>query len=140
MTQSTSTTSESLKVLLLGVHIAPGDPITEEALIKLIESDIAKGPDHGLNIRYTLTHASDPEYKVLVEKLREQPWDIVAIGAGVRYPKSNASLFEWLVNAAVRFVKPTPVLVFNTSPDGVVEACLRVRPEMERLRTLGNGA
>jgi hypothetical protein len=132
MTPST-TTNTALKVLLLGVHIGPGEPFTEEALIKMIEADIANGPQYGLDIQYRLTNAAEPEYAAIIAKLRDQPWDIVAVGAGVRYPKERAALFEWLVNAAVRFVKPIPVLVFNTSPDGVVQACLRVRPEVERL-------
>ena len=116
--------------------MAPGEPFPEEALVKMIEGDVANGTQHGLDIRYCLTHAAEPEYAAIVSKLRAQPWDIVAVGAGVRFPKERAALFEWLVNAAVRFVKPTPVLVFNTSPDGVVQACLRVRPEVDRLEAL----
>ena len=116
--------------------MAPGEPFPEEALIKMIESDIANGPKHGLDIQYCLTHAAGPEYQKIVTKLREQPWDIVAVGAGVRFSKDRAALFEWLVNAAVKFVKPVPVLVFNTSPDGVVQACLRVRPEIEKIEDL----
>lgn len=133
---ATSAPITPLKVLLLGVHMAPGEPFPEEALIEMIEGDIANGPQHGLDIQYCLTHAADPEYAAIVAKLYAQSWDIVAVGAGVRYPKERAALFEWLVNAAVRFVKPTPVLVFNTSPDGVVEGCLRVRPEVDRLEAL----
>lgn len=136
MTAPTTTNTTALKVLLLGVHIAPGEPFTEEALIKMIEGDIANGPRHGLDIQYHLTNVAKPEYAAIVAKLRDQPWDIVAVGAGVRYPKERAALFEWLVNAAVKFVKPMPVLVFNTSPDGVVQACLRVKPEVERLERL----
>jgi hypothetical protein len=40
------------------------------------------------------------------------------------------------LNAAVRFVKPMPELVFNTSLDKVVQFCLRIRARMEKIKML----
>lgn len=112
-------------VLLLGVNVNPGEPISQETLVNMIKSDFVEGKKHNLDMQYFMTDLGNPDYDGIKNKLQEGTWDFVAVGAGVRCYPERTAFFEFLVNAIVRYAKPAPKLVFNMKPNSVVEAVLR---------------
>lgn len=124
----TRTMASPVKVLLLGVNMAPGEPFSQEDLIKMIEGDVASGKQQNppVDISYFLMDPNNPDYEGAKSKLRAQPWDVVAIGAGVRFVKSRTLILETLANATLQNAKPLPRLAFNDAPNTVTQSVLRV--------------
>jgi hypothetical protein len=56
--------------------------------------------------------------------LRQEVWDVVVIGAGVRMPPRNLLLFERVVNAVHRGA-PNAHIAFNTTPIDSADAAQR---------------
>ena len=57
-------------------------------------------------------------------QLGSTSYDCVVIGAGVRLPPRNLTLFEALINA-IRKAAPGTAIAFNTRPDDTVDAAAR---------------
>jgi hypothetical protein len=58
------------------------------------------------------------------KELQTQNYNGVVIGAGIRVPASNFSLFEKLVNTITEF-SPGSKIIFNTKPQDTVTAVQR---------------
>lgn len=66
----------------------------------------------------------DTAETVLQERLAQQHYDCVLIGAGVRVVESNFLLFEKVINVVHRHA-PQARLCFNTRPDDTAESVRR---------------
>lgn len=64
---------------------------------------------------------------VLRQALREQVFDCVMVGAGLRLVAAHTALFETLMNI-IRVEAPSAVLCFNTNPSDSVDAVGRWFP------------
>ncbi|MGZ4036901.1 MAG: hypothetical protein ACXVPQ_03680 [Bacteroidia bacterium] len=62
---------------------------------------------------------------VLEKKLKQQNFEVVLIGAGIRVPEKNFLLFEQLINV-VHAHAAQALICFNTSPADTVQAIERV--------------
>ncbi|MBR2121126.1 MAG: hypothetical protein V4458_06485 [Pseudomonadota bacterium] len=61
----------------------------------------------------------------LESKLAANPYDCVAIGAGIRVPPKSLMLFEALINV-VHKAAPGASIAFNTRPEDTADAVTRV--------------
>ena len=61
---------------------------------------------------------------MLERRLRENSYDCIVIGAGVRVPPGRLALFEALINAIHR-TAPRSAIAFNTRPDDTGAAAAR---------------
>jgi hypothetical protein len=57
-------------------------------------------------------------------RLKAQTYDCVVIGAGIRLPPHNLSMFEAVINAVHR-AAPDAVIAFNTHPEDSADAAAR---------------
>jgi hypothetical protein len=61
---------------------------------------------------------------MLEKALKEQAYDCVVIGGGLRIPPKSLPLFEMVVNA-VHKAAPSATIAFNTRPEDTAEAAAR---------------
>src|ERR1044072_3306741 len=111
-------------VLLLGLdpRLAPG--VDADAVLSLIETDMARLRERGVDTATTLVPLDESTESTLVGALAERPWDVVVIGGGIRKPEELLTLFEKAVNL-VRQHAPQAAIAFNTSPGDSAEAAQR---------------
>jgi len=78
----------------------------------------------GYSVGTCLTDFGETAEAVVRNKLAEQPWDCIMIGAGVRANPSNFILFEKLVNV-VHEHAPQAKICFNQMPADIGQAVQR---------------
>ena len=78
----------------------------------------------GYSVGTCLTDFGETAEGVVRNKLAEQPWDCIMIGAGVRANPSNFILFEKLVNV-VHEHAPQAKICFNQMPADIGQAVQR---------------
>jgi len=78
----------------------------------------------GYSVGTCLTDFGETAEAVVRNKLAEQPWDCIMIGAGVRANPSNFILFEKLVNV-VHEHAPQAKICFNQMPADIGKAVQR---------------
>ena len=78
----------------------------------------------GYNVQTCMTDFGETAETVVKGDLKQQPWDCVMIGAGVRTVPSNFLLFEKLVNV-VHEHAPQAKICFNELPADIGESVKR---------------
>jgi hypothetical protein len=78
----------------------------------------------GYNVQTCMTDFGETAEAVVERDLKQQPWDCVMIGAGVRGVPSNFFLFEKLINV-VHEHAPQAKICFNQLPADIGESVKR---------------
>jgi hypothetical protein len=141
----------TLSFLLIGIAWAElavlvGEDKVEE-MTKMVKAGISKDEARftaaGLQYEF-MVYGSDEGMGRLEDKLKESKYDGVcmcvlsssswigltaASGFGIRGTKDFTPLFERLVNT-IHTASPSSKLLFNTSPDGTLDAARRQFPEI----------
>ena len=78
----------------------------------------------GYNVQTCMTDFGETAETVVKGDLKQQPWDCVMIGAGVRTVPSNFILFEKLVNVVHEYA-PQAKICFNQLPADIGETVKR---------------
>lgn len=89
-----------------------------------LEKDAATLNALGHDAELCLTDTGDTAGSVVSARLREKPFDVVVIGAGIRGLPKYFLLFEKLINV-VHEHAPGARICFNTKPDDTAEAVSR---------------
>jgi hypothetical protein len=110
----------SKKVLMVGWHPTVVDyskypGLTAEKLEVALGADEKKLNDLGYDASIGFIHSGETAIDQLVEALKETPYDVVLIGAGVRKDDDHFLIFEKLVNV-VHEHAPKARIAFNTGP------------------------
>ncbi|MCB1313900.1 MAG: hypothetical protein KDK29_19340 [Sedimentitalea sp.] len=108
------------KVLLVGWHpsvvnYAKWPGLTPEKLEKALRADEAKLNGLGYDAAIGFIFSGDTATDQVVAALKDTPYDVVLIGAGVRKDDDHFEVFERLVNA-VHEHAPGARIAFNTGP------------------------
>lgn len=111
-------------VLLLGLdpRLAPG--MDADAVLALIDADMARLREHGVDTSTVLLPLDESTESTVVGALVERSWDAVVIGGGIRKPEQLLTVFEKVVNL-IRQHAPQAAIAFNTNPGDSAEAALR---------------
>lgn len=117
------------KVLLIGLHPSvvdyssfPGLDATKlSAGLDAAESQLQQ---LGYDAKWCLTDLGETAESVVSERLRQNEYDCILIGAGVRTVAQHFLLFEKLINI-VHEHAPRAKLCFNTRPTDTAEAVQR---------------
>lgn len=89
--------------------------------IKLMVTDAAA---RGWQADQCLINPDDTAVGTVERHLAANRYDCIVVGAGVRLPPKNLTLFEAIVNAIHRSAPQSPI-AFNTSPQEGVSAAAR---------------
>lgn len=101
---------------------APGMDATKVlAGLKASENELTR---LGYSVQMCLTDFGETAEAVVQSRLKQQQFDCILIGAGVRTNPSNFLLFEKLVNVVHQYA-PQARLCFNTMPGDTAEAVKR---------------
>lgn len=108
------------KVLMLGWHPTVVDyskypGLTAEKLEGALRADEQKLNDQGYGASLDFIFSSETAADQLAETLKENTYDVILIGAGVRKDDDHFLLFERLVNI-VHEHAPNSRIAFNTGP------------------------
>lgn len=111
-------------VLLVGLdpQLAPG--VDADAVLALIEGDMARLRERGVDTAMTLVPLDESAASTLAGALSGRPWDVVVIGGGIRKPAELLTLFEKVVNL-VRQHAPQAAIAFNSNAGDSAEAAMR---------------
>lgn len=117
------------KVLLIGLHPSvvdyssiPGLDATKlSAGLDVAESQLQQ---LGYDAKWCLTDLGETAESVVLERLRQNEYDCILIGAGIRTMAQHFLLFEKLINI-VHEHAPRAKLCFNTRPTDTGEAVQR---------------
>ena len=114
-------------VLVIGIdpHAVPGLPADD--VRRALDAELARFAEYGLDASMTLVPLDATALDLVGAALREQAWDVVVLGGGLRKPEQLLELFEQTVNL-VRREAPGAAIAFNTSGGDSVEAALRWLP------------
>ncbi|MDF1778594.1 MAG: hypothetical protein P1V13_21420 [Rhizobiaceae bacterium] len=131
------------KVMLVGWHPSvvnydkwPG--LTPEKLEAALRADEKKLNDLGYDAEIGFIYSGETATEQLEKTLKENAYDVVLIGAGVRKDDDHFLVFEKLVNI-VHEHAPKARIAFNTGPtdsDVAVQRWARFKPD----RTMGQVA
>lgn len=97
------------------------------AIWAAIESELQQLNSLGLDAESCLTDRSAGASEKVTKYLKSKAYDCVVIGAGVRLPEENFSLFESIINAVHQWA-PNARIAFNTRPDDTEAAVRRWTP------------
>ncbi len=121
-------------VLIIGIdpkHLDFSSPefaampgLTAEKVFMGITGSIKALNEIGYNAELCWTDLGDTAIDVLKNHLQKTAFDCVLIGAGIRKPDSNFSLFENMINAVHEFA-PKAKICFNTNPMDTVQSVQR---------------
>lgn len=117
------------KVLLIGLHPSVVDYSSIPGLdaTKLwagLDAGESQLQQLGYDAKWCLTDLGETAESVVLERLRQNEYDCILIGAGVRTMAPHFLLFEKLINI-VHEHAPRAKLCFNTRPTDTVEAVQR---------------
>ncbi len=114
------------RVLVIGLdpYRVPG-PWDPKPVADAIEVGIARFAEHGVGVQTCLVglDGSDDVEAVIAAALRDQPWECVVIGGGVR-DDSVLDLFERILNLVRRYA-PDAAIAFNSTPADTFDAAAR---------------
>lgn len=95
-----------------------------EALLALLDKELERFGEHGIDAAMTLVVFDESAEPTLVASLTERPWDVVVVGGGIRKTEQLLPLFEQIVNL-IRQHAPQAAIAFNTSGGDSLEAAQR---------------
>lgn len=120
------------KVLIVGMNpytidftqpgFAPG--LTAEKVEIGLKAEREKLRGLGYESDMHLVDTGVLEQETLATLLKQKQFDGIMIGAGVRLPPSNFTLFEKIINTVHEFA-PKSKIIFNTNPMDTAEAISR---------------
>ncbi|MCG8382639.1 MAG: hypothetical protein MJA28_10575 [Gammaproteobacteria bacterium] len=117
------------RVILIGwnpmvVDYSKWPGLTPEKLTAALEADRSNLNDLGYDANLLFIDDAETAFDVVKEKLNQENYDCVLIGAGVRTVDEHFIVFERLVNA-VHETAPNAKICFNTNPSDTAEAVQR---------------
>jgi hypothetical protein len=120
------------KVLIVGLDpsvVDPNDPVfppgtTPESVARGLQQALAEMQGRGWTGAFCPIMPDETAEQTVAASLRQQAWDVVVIGGGVRIPPRNLQLFERVVNA-VHAGAPGAKIAFNTAPEKSADAAQR---------------
>ena len=92
-----------------------------------LDRDLAELTRLGFDASLCLVDFGETAADVLRQRLTEQRYDCISMGAGLRLIPQNTPLFEQLINL-IHHDAPQAKLGFNTGPTDTAEAVLRWVP------------
>ncbi|WP_439396000.1 hypothetical protein ACRQ5Q_03240 [Bradyrhizobium sp. PMVTL-01] len=117
------------RVLAIGVEPGVADysafpQLTPELVRDYIEAQLLRLRDRGFEVTSCLIDLDAAAEAAVTAALREQRFDCIVIGAGLREPKERLLLFEKVLNLVHRLA-PEAAICFNTTPADTAEAVRR---------------
>jgi len=117
------------RVVLIGwnpevVDYSKWPGLTAEKLTAALESDRNKLNDLGYDATLLFIDDAETAFNVVIEALKQEHYNCVLIGAGVRTVDEHFIVFERLVNA-VHEAAPNAKICFNTNPSDTAAAVQR---------------
>ena len=116
---------------VLAIGIEPGNAdysafpqLTPELVRGYIEAQLLRLRDLGFEVTSCLIDLDITAEARVAAALREQRFDCIVIGAGLREPKERLVLFEKVLNLVHRLA-PDAAICFNTTPADTAEAVQR---------------
>jgi hypothetical protein len=121
------------RVLAIGIEPGSADysafpQLTPELVRTYIEAQLLRLRDLGYEVTSCLIDLDATAEASVTAALRDERFDCIVIGAGLREPRQRLLLFERIVNLVHRLA-PEAAICFNTTPADTVEAVERwVKP------------
>ncbi|TQF35474.1 hypothetical protein UNPF46_24865 [Bradyrhizobium sp. UNPF46] len=117
------------RVLAIGIEPGSADysafpQLTPELVRNYIEAQLLRLRDLGFEVTSCLIDLDVTAEAVVTAALRDQRFDCIVIGAGLREPKERLVLFEKVLNLVHRLA-PDAAICFNTNPADTVDAVRR---------------
>ncbi|KYG22375.1 hypothetical protein SE92_20910 [Bradyrhizobium sp. AT1] len=116
---------------ILAIGIEPGSAdysafpqLTPELVRNYIEAQLLRLRDLGFEVTSCLIDLDETAEAAVTAALRDERFDCIVIGAGLREPKPRLVLFEKVLNLVHRLA-PEAAICFNTTPADTAEAVLR---------------
>jgi len=116
---------------VLAIGIEPGNAdysafpqLTPELVRGYIEAQLLRLRDRGFEVTSCLIDLDVTAEAGVTAALRDESFDCIVIGAGLREPKARLLLFEKVLNLAHRLA-PNAAICFNTTPADTAEAVQR---------------
>ncbi|MBH5370324.1 hypothetical protein [Bradyrhizobium glycinis] len=116
---------------VLAIGIEPGNAnyntfpqLTPELLRDYIEAQLLRLRDLGFEVTSCLIDLDATAEAGVVAALRDERFDCIVIGAGLREPRERLLLFEKVLNLVHRLA-PDAAICFNTTPADTAEAVQR---------------
>jgi hypothetical protein len=116
---------------VLAIGIEPGNAdysafpqITPELVRDYIEAQLLRLRDLGYEVTSCLIDLDATAEAGLTAALRDEHFDCIVIGAGLREPKERLLLFEKVLNLVHRLA-PNAAICFNATPADTAEAVQR---------------
>ena len=116
---------------ILAIGIEPGSAdysafpqLTPELVRDYIEAQLLRLRDLGFEVTSCLIDLDETAEAVVTAALRDERFDCIVIGAGLREPKPRLVLFEKVLNLVHRLA-PEAAICFNTTPADTADAVQR---------------
>ena len=116
---------------VLAIGIEPGSvdysafpQLTPELVRSYIEAQLLRLRELGYEVTSCLIDLDAAAEAVVTAALRDERFDCIVIGAGLREPKERLLLFEKVLNLVHRLA-PQAAICFNTTPADTAEAVQR---------------
>lgn len=93
--------------------------VDEEALRAALDAELARFGAPGIDAAAAPAGYDEAAEPTVVAALTERPWDVVAVGGGIREAGPLLLLFEQVVNL-IRLHSPQVAIVFDTS---IADSC-----------------
>ncbi len=116
---------------VLAIGIEPGNAdysafpqLTPGLVRSYIEAQLLRMRDLGYEVTSCLVDLGETAEAAVTAAMRDERFDCVVIGAGLREPKERLLLFEKILNLIHRLA-PDAAICFNTTPADTAEAVQR---------------
>lgn len=117
------------RVLAIGIEPGNADDsafpqLTPDLVRNYIEAQLLRLRGLGYEVTSCLIDIDEAAEASVMAALRDERFDCIVIGAGLREPKQRLLLFEKVLNLVHRLA-PEAAICFNTTPADTVEAVQR---------------
>lgn len=130
--QKVLNTNTMKRILIIGIDpktidftspdLVPG--LTIEKVEMGLKTELEKLNGLGFKAEVFLFDLKETDVSKLITHLKEEKYDGIAIGAGIRVPRDTFILFEKIINAVHENAQGSKIL-FNTLPTNTAEAVQR---------------
>src|SRR6478609_5630121 len=98
--------------------------LTPEKVEAGINASLQKLKELGYDAERCWVDFGDTAINVLRDRLEKEQYSVVLVGAGIRVPEKNFSLFEKMINE-IHASAPSAKICFNTNPQDTIAAVQR---------------